>query len=247
MATLPALLVDRTSPVPLYYQVAQQLESAIDSGVLKPGTRLENEIQIAANLGLSRPTVRRAIQYLVEAGLLVRKRGIGTQVVGGRVKRQVELSSLFDDLVRDGRAPSTTVLSYEVAEAEAHVCFALDIPEGTHALDVVRLRFARAEPIALMHNYLPTRFAEHVTPERLERQGLYQLLRSAGVHLRIASQRVGARKAMPVEARHLRVARGSPLLTMERTTYDDKGQPVEHAEHVYRGDTYSLEMTLASR
>ncbi len=92
-AALPQ--VDRNSPVPLYFQVAQQLEKLIESGELATGTRLENEIDLADQLGLSRPTMRRAIQYLVDRGLLVRKRGVGTQVLHAKVRRQVELSSLL--------------------------------------------------------------------------------------------------------------------------------------------------------
>src|SRR5690606_23841351 len=76
--------LDRTSPVPLYFQLAQELERRIREGELPPGTRLENEILLADRLGLSRPTLRRAIEYLVDQGLLVRKRGVGTQVVTPR-------------------------------------------------------------------------------------------------------------------------------------------------------------------
>ena len=77
MLPLPSVPVDRASPVPLYYQVAQVLERAIETGDLPAGSRLENEIALAERLGLSRPTVRRAIAYLVDQGLVVRKRGIG--------------------------------------------------------------------------------------------------------------------------------------------------------------------------
>src|ERR1700733_12843466 len=87
--------LDRSSPVPLYYQVSRQIEAAIDAGDLAPGDRLENEISLADRGGLSRPTMRRAIQELVDKGLLVRRRGIGTQVVHGRVKRPMDLTSLF--------------------------------------------------------------------------------------------------------------------------------------------------------
>src|SRR5689334_15309861 len=78
---LASLVIDRSSPVPLYFQLAQHLEQAIDSGAMPPDTMLANEIQLARQLGLSRPTVRRAMQYLVEKGLLVRRRGVGTRVV----------------------------------------------------------------------------------------------------------------------------------------------------------------------
>jgi len=79
-ARLP-LAVDRASPVPLYFQLARQLEAAIEAGALASGSLLGNEIELAARLGLSRPTVRQAIQSLVEKGMLVRRRGVGTQVV----------------------------------------------------------------------------------------------------------------------------------------------------------------------
>ena len=99
---MPELMLDldRSSPVPLYFQVSRQIEAAIDAGQLAPGDRLENEISLADRWGLSRPTMRRAIQELVDKGLLVRRRGIGTQVVHGRVKRPMDLTSLFDDLTR---------------------------------------------------------------------------------------------------------------------------------------------------
>ncbi|MFD7512815.1 GntR family transcriptional regulator, partial [Streptomyces sp. NPDC059853] len=95
--------IDRGSPVPLYFQLSQQLEAAIEHGELLPGTLLGNEIDLAGRLGLSRPTVRQAIQVLVDKGLLVRRRGVGTQVVHSRVRRPLELSSLYDDLESAGQ------------------------------------------------------------------------------------------------------------------------------------------------
>ncbi|HEX8497337.1 MAG TPA: GntR family transcriptional regulator, partial [Actinomycetales bacterium] len=96
---LPFLL-DRSSPVPLYFQLATQLQAAIDDGRLGSGDPIENEVALAERLGLSRPTVRRAIQELVAKGLLVRQRGVGTQVAHRMVHRRAELTSLHDDLVR---------------------------------------------------------------------------------------------------------------------------------------------------
>ena len=103
--------IDRQSPVPLYHQLAEQLTHAITVGQLKPGDPFENEIAVAERLQVSRPTVRRAIQELVDQGLLVRRRGLGTTVASSKVHRKFELTSLYDDLLRDGRQPLTTVLS----------------------------------------------------------------------------------------------------------------------------------------
>src|SRR5436190_18502056 len=84
----------------------------IESGELPMGTRLDNEADLAGQLGLSKPTMRRAIEYLVGRGLLVRRRGIGTQVVQAKITREIELTSLYDDLAKTGRHPPTTVVSF---------------------------------------------------------------------------------------------------------------------------------------
>jgi len=66
--------LDRNSPIPLYFQIAENLKRAIDEGTLKPGDRLDNELDLAERLGVSRPTVRQAVQRLVEQSLVVRRR-----------------------------------------------------------------------------------------------------------------------------------------------------------------------------
>src|SRR2546423_637476 len=130
----PSIRIDRSSPVPLYFQVAQRLEQMIESGEMPPGSRLENEIALADQLGLSRPTMRQAIQHLVDKGLLVRKRGVGTQVVHARVRRQIELSSLFDDLHPAHRQPRTEMLSFGIVEAPDDVAAAMRLPAGTEVI-----------------------------------------------------------------------------------------------------------------
>jgi DNA-binding GntR family transcriptional regulator len=243
-ASLP-IRVDRTSPVPLYFQVAQHLEHLIESGELATGTRLENEIDLADQLGLSRPTMRRAIQYLVDRGLLVRKRGVGTQVVHAKVKRPVELTSLYDDLAKTRRDPCTRVLSFAVEPAPDALALELGIPDGTDVYVFERLRYADAEPLALMRNHVPADLLR-LSREDLEEQGLYNLLRANGINLRIAKQSIGARAATPAEARALGEPKGAPLLEMVRAAFDDQGRAVEHGNHVYRASRYSFDLTLTS-
>ena len=230
MFSTRSITVDRASPVPLYYQVAQVLEQAIESGALPAGSRLDNEIALAEQLGLSRPTMRRAIEYLVDRGLLVRKRGVGTQVVKPQVRRPLELTSLHDDLTRAGKEPRTDVLSVGEQPATATVAKALQVEEGAPVLTLERLRYSGEEPLALMRNHLPAGMT--VTEDVLRETGLYELLRRSGVRISMASQTVGAVAASAAQARLLGERRGSPLLTMHRTAYDDEGRPVEYGDHL---------------
>jgi DNA-binding GntR family transcriptional regulator len=237
--------IDRSSPTPLYFQLAQAIEGAISGGALPAGSRLENEILLAQRYGLSRPTVRRAVQELVDKGLLVRKRGVGTQVIQPHVRRSVELTSLYDDLTRAGEAPSTTVLELDRVPAPAEIAEELDLPVGEEVVVLRRLRRSHGEPLALMTNYLPGRFRP--TAEELGERGLYQYLRGQGIHLRVAHQRIGARLCRAEEARLLDEPPRSALLTMQRTAFDDQGVAVEHGRHVYRASRYDFETTLVGR
>ena len=241
-----SVTVDRRSPVPLYFQVAEQIEQSIIGGTLAPGARLPNEIVLADQLSLSRPTLRQAIRYLVDKGLLVRKRGVGTQVVQSRVTRLIELSSLYDDLARAGQQPTTTVRDLRVVAAPQDVAAALGLAEGASVLRIRRLRRARDEPLALMTNFLPAGLLD-VTTTELERRGLYEVLRTAGIQLRVARQTIGARTATAAQARDLCEPKGAALLTMTRTAYDDVGRAVEYGSHVYRASRYSFELTLIDR
>ncbi|MFI7498644.1 GntR family transcriptional regulator [Streptomyces sp. NPDC049687] len=238
--------LDRSSPVPLYYQLAQQLESAIEHGSLAPGNLLGNEIDLSTRLGLSRPTVRQAIQSLVDKGLLVRRRGVGTQVVHSQVKRPLELSSLYDDLEAAGQGPTTHVLRNERVPATADVAAALGIAEGAEVTLLERLRSAHGQPVAFLSNHLPPALLDLDT-ERLEATGLYHLMRTSGIILHSARQTIGARSATAEEAALLAEQEGAALLTMQRTAYDDTGRPVEYGTHIYRASRYAFDFQLLVR
>lgn len=240
-----AVELDRSSPVPLYYQLAQAIEAAIRDGELAPGDRFENELALAKRLTLSRPTTRRAIQEVVDKGLLVRKRGVGTQVVQNPVHRRVELTSLFDDLSRAGQDPTTQLLDYRVGVADSEVVSELNLSADHEVVTIQRLRCANGEPLAVMTNYLPAELAPEAG--ELESSGLYQALRARGVHIRLARQRIGARPATRAEARLLDEKAGGPLLTMNRTAFDDSGRAVEYGSHCYRASRYYFETTLVDR
>ncbi|MFE7856654.1 GntR family transcriptional regulator [Streptomyces sp. NPDC101209] len=250
-ANAPALdsldfALDRGSPVPLYYQLAQQLEAAIEHGVLAPGNLLGNEIDLSTRLGLSRPTVRQAIQSLVDKGLLVRRRGVGTQVVHSQVKRPLELSSLYDDLEAAGQGPTTQVVRNERRPAAPEVAAALGIAEGGEVIVLERLRLTHGQPVALLCNYLPATLLD-LDSARLEATGLYRMMRTAGITLHSARQTIGARSATADEASRLDEQEGAAVLTMQRTAYDDTGRPVEYGTHIYRASRYAFDFQLLVR
>lgn len=238
--------LERSGPIPLYFQIASRIEKAISEGTLPAGSRLENEISLGDRLGLSRPTIRRAIQELVDKGLLVRRRGIGTQVVHGQVTRGVELTSLHEDLVRSGKKATTKLLGLKVVKADKRDAENLGVPIGAEILWIRRLRFADDVAVSVMENWLPTDFID-VSAEDLSGLGLYQVLRTRGINLRVAKQRIGARKATSEEASLLDIEKGSALLTMDRTAYDNSGRAIEYGHHCYRPDLYSFEVTLVEK
>ncbi|MEV1295362.1 GntR family transcriptional regulator [Pseudonocardia sp. NPDC049635] len=236
--------LDRASPVPLYHQLAQAIESAIESGALQPGDRLENELSLTQRLGLARPTARQAIQELVRKGLLVRRRGLGTQVVRPAIHRDVRLSSLHDDLTASGRVPETTVLAHEnCTPATAGVPALTEMLAPDEPLQrVQRLRSADGEPLAIMTNFLPVRF--ELGDGKLAGRGLYTLLREQGAQIAIAHQTIGARLAEPDEAVLLGQAPPLACVTAELVVYDDAGELVEVGRHLYRSDRYTVQTSL---
>ena len=237
--------IDRLSPVPLYHQLAEQLSHAITVGQLQPGDPFENEIAVAERLQVSRPTVRRAIQELVDQGLLVRRRGLGTTVANSKVHRKFELTSLYDDLVRDKRKPRTTVIEHEVGTNE-RAAAALDLPADAPLLHIVRVRYAGDTPLALMTNWLPPGLSD-LTREDLESQGLYAALRDRGVKPVVAQQSIGARMPTALERRQLEMRGSQPVLTMTRMAFDAAGNAVEFGDHSYRASDYTIDLMVDER
>ena len=236
--------LDRTSPVPLYHQVAEEIQAAIDDGRLTRGELLENEVAMAVRLGISRPTTRQALRVLVDKGHLIRRRGAGTRVAPARIRRPVDLTSLYDDLAKSGQTPSTVVLERERVSARADVAAALEVPLGEEVVRLRRLRMADGEPLAVMTNYLPLAIAP--SREELEESGLYDCLRIRGVRPRVARQRIGARLSTAAESRMLEESPRTALLTMERTSFDEAGRAIEFGTHVYRASRHVFDTTLVA-
>src|SRR5919107_5016600 len=240
---LAGVRLEHSSPVPLYHQAAQALERAIEDGRLPRGSKLEGELDLAEQLGISRPTIRAALKQLVDKGLLIRRRGIGTMVATRPVRRAIALTRLYDNLKESDREPATRVLAFEETLCPPEVAEQLELAPDARVLRFDRLRVAGSDPIALMHNFVPVGLLG-IERDDLERTGLYDLFRRAGITPHVATQRVGARKAGEEEAELLEIERGDPVLTMTRTAYDTGGRPIEYGSHSYPAESYWLGMMV---
>lgn len=242
---LVQVILDRASPVPLYHQLATAIEGAITTGELVAGDRLENELSMTSRLGLARPTARQAIQELAKKGLVVRKRGVGTQVLNAQISRDTRLSSLYDDLLRAGRTPSSRLLDFSVGAPDPALIEAFAGAQADLAgefITIRRLRLADGAPLAILTNHLPA--GSGLTRDDIEDAGLYACLRARGINLKVAHQSISARLMDADEADLLDEDRPAACLTVLRTVYDDAGRFVELGQHVYRASHYSMEISL---
>jgi DNA-binding GntR family transcriptional regulator len=241
-SAVPRVRLDHASRLPIFAQIAEQLKLQIDDGRLPAGSLLGNEIQFAAQLSVSRPTVRRAIELLVEEGLVARRRGIGTVVLPNRIRRRLAVPSLYDDLKASGRHPKTRVLSISQEQRNGDVVAMLGVGGDETVLRISRLRYADGVPLAVMTNWVPADIFEP-DPDELEQTGLYELLRAAGAVLKVVDETVGARLAGKREARLLEIKPREAVLTLSVVAYGATGRAVDVGRHVYRADRYSFDIT----
>ncbi len=237
--------LNRISPVPLYHQLARQLVEAIESGRLPKGSFLDNEIDLAERWQVSRPTVRRAIQDLVDSGMLVRRRGVGTQVVSDQVRRPFKLTSLFEDLAATGLQPVTTVISHDRVDADRLVAEALGVTVGTEVVHIERLRSVGAQPLAILRNWLIVDAAGAITLRRSGTPAASTPSCASAGYDRTRPRNAWARcAASSADAALLGLPAGAPLMTMRRVMHDVTGRIVELGDHRYDAAQYTVELNV---
>ncbi len=237
--------LDHFGPLPMWFQIADRLERAIADGEIPINSKLESEAAFAGRLRVSRQTVRRAQQELVSRGLLVRRRGIGTEVTARSAVRSSALTGLYDELIAAGRAPTTTVLAIEQVMADGWLSARTGITVGASLVRVERVRYADGVPIAVLVNWLPPALRPP-TVQELESRGLYSLLRDQGVVLRSAEQAISGRGATGDEAQLLHAKPGDAVMTMTRLVRGAAGDFIEYGVHCSLLGVRTFEMTLVA-
>jgi GntR family transcriptional regulator len=221
----------------------EQIEQMIERKLV-PHDRLPTERDLAAEFGVSRMTVRQVMGRFEQERRVYRVQGAGTFVAPRPIAKSIELTSFTEDMRSRGMQPGSRLRVKELVPAGADVGLALGLSPSVQVLHIERVRTADGQPMCLEHVYLPAA----IVPELLNEDwdgSIYDLLRDRYRILPVrAEQTVRATVLDETAAALLEVPPFSPALLVQRTTYDQRDRPVEHAASTYRGDRYEYHITL---
>ncbi|WP_299878452.1 GntR family transcriptional regulator [uncultured Sulfitobacter sp.] len=242
---------DRATPLPegaKARRVYLSLRDQIADGRLCDGETLPGEQRLAQTYGVSRVTVRRALDVLRETGLVEKRAGSGTTVRSKSLmdkRTAMNFNTLMPQLVEMGQSTTARLLSFSYSQPPDYVAQAMGLPPAQKAQIATRVRLADGVPFSHLTTYVPTAIAQNYSENDLATTPLFKLLERSGVQIDAAHQSVSATLAGPEVAEALEVAVGSALLSLKRIVRDVEGNGVEYLSGLYRPDMFSLEMPLA--
>lgn len=238
-------IFERESGVPLYQQLRNYLLGRIQQGEWTEGAYLPTEYELKEEFGLSRDTIRQALNELEQEGIIERRRGVGTIVCHQRIQPELmKLTSFSDDMLSRGLAPESKTLEVDFVNPPSKVREQLNTEPNEKIWCVRRLRLGSGEPFGIHELYIPPTL--QLSPrELMTMQSYYQLLEERhGLHPSHASEVLTASVATKTEAALLNISEGSPLLVAWRTTYAENQQVLEMVKIIYRADRYEYHFQL---
>ena len=213
-----------------------ELIERLDVGVAIPGER-----RLATDLGVSRLTLRAAVDYLVREGLLVRQHGSGTYVAEPKIALPLTMTSFSEDMRRRGMRPGSRVRSFEIVPAGARVGQRLHLSPAARVIAIERLRLADDDSMAIEHLFVPDALVPGLQAGDLEGASFYDLLAQRyGIVIEQGRQTIEPTVTDQEESDALGVPLHSPAFLFERTSTSDRGEVVEFVRSIYRGDRYQL-------
>jgi GntR family transcriptional regulator len=237
------------SPVPLYETVEATLAAGIADGSLPPETQLPPEEGLTERFKVSRTTVRKAIQNLIERGLVEVRRGKGTFVTQPKITQELtELTGFVEDMQALGRSPTARLLDKRIVAADEAVARQLALASGTLVFRLRRVRLADGVAMSFDETYLPRDIGEKIADNDLEAEPVFALLEEKyDTPLVEAEYKLEAAAADAVAAEALEVPTGSPIFLIERTSYTTGNRSVDYERLHYRGDLIRFVTRLARR
>ncbi|WP_235857831.1 GntR family transcriptional regulator [Marimonas lutisalis] len=223
------------------------LRDEMANGTYPGGSHLPGEQRLAEQFGVSRVTVRRALEALDADGLIERRAGSGTVVRGDGATGEavsVDFTTLIPQLVEMGQSTTARLLSFSYGPAPEAVARAMELDGSARVQTAVRVRLVEGRPFSHLTTYVPEEIAASYTEADLATTPLFRLLERSGVRVAGAHQSVTATLASPDVAEALDISVSSPLLSLKRVVRDAQGRGVEYLSALYRADLFRLEMAL---
>lgn len=220
------------------------LRDEIAGGQRPAGSALPSEQQLSRMHGVSRVTIRRALDALVANGLIRKKVGSGSVVCETTPTITGDLSTLITHIVSMGRGTEARLMSFAYQPAPPAVAKAMNLAPGAMVQHAVRIRLAEGEPFSHLTTYVPEQIARNYSEAELAGAPMFALLERSGARIESARQWVSAVLASPEVAGMMQIAVGSALLSLTRVIHDADGKGVEYLSALYRPDRFRLEMAL---
>ncbi|TKD67703.1 GntR family transcriptional regulator [Pseudalkalibacillus hwajinpoensis] len=238
-------MIDKTSPLPIYYQLVEWIKGLIEQGELKPGDSLPSEREYAERFSISRMTVRQAITELVNSGYLYRQKGVGTFVAEKKIEQQLMgLTSFTEDMKSRGMEPSSKLVGFEIVPAPTYISEQLTIQKHAPVYEIKRIRLADGIPMALEKTYISANLVKGLTEEIVQNSLYYHIENQLSIKIDEATQVLESSVATQQEAEYLNIQKGAPVLLIQRNTALTDGTPLEIVKSSYRGDRYKFTITL---
>jgi GntR family transcriptional regulator len=233
----------------LYSEVEAALSADIAAGLLAAGDQLPSEDQLAERFGVSRITVRKAVENLVGRGIVEIRRGRGTFVREPRIVQELtQLTGFVEDMHVLGRTPTARLLDAQLVAADDDVARELGLPKGSHVMRFRRVRSANGQPVSFDETYLPREIGEAIAMHNLDDEPIFALLEERySIPLTEAQYQLEAVAADALVATSLDMEPGAPCFLIERTSYTVDNKPIDYERLYYRGDQIRFVTRLARR
>lgn len=239
--------LDKTVPIPLYFQLKELIITEIKSGKYEVDSLIPTEKELSEQFDISRTTVRQAITELVQEGWLYRVKSKGTFIARQKLPQDFlqRLETFGDQMKRLNIVPSTKVISFKIEIATGEVAQCLNIEEGSKVIYLFRHRFGNNEPIVTVFTYLPYEKCAFLMQHDFEKESLYDCLAMhKDTTVYGAKRTVEAVEATSEDARYLGIRKGSPIQLVHTVSFSDNDIPLEYSIARYRGDMSKFQITV---
>ncbi|KIL49532.1 GntR family transcriptional regulator [Jeotgalibacillus soli] len=234
-------MVDKQSPLPMYYQIEEDIKLRIKQDEFSSGDSIPSERELSEMYGVSRMTVRQAVLNLVSSGLLYREKGRGTFVAEHKIEQPLlGMTSFTEDMKARGMEPSSKLLSFTTAPSSSDIARKLSLNESDEVYIVQRIRYADAKPMAIEKTYIPIKLFPELN-EAILQGSFYSFVEGVKKQtIGRATQGIEAANATEDEAELLHISVPSAVLLIERLSYLQNGVPFEVVQSIYRADRYKF-------